>query len=331
MSGLMFSQILWAKRWVWFELQSWELKEQASEFQPVSSFKSWSLAWWKRTAMANYSPYPGAYPGRRNPVGKAPQGWSAALQARKYEDTEEALTSVQVKREAVADRASSENAGGGGGGAVIAPPQTSRRGASLPFMIQNLYMAPCKTGARSASVSYKIMEAKDGALIWTSFYGIALGSSAFQCVPPPPPMPFEGRPKKLQIAAAFNAAHEEGCACCVPQESALAPGFWKTVGFCEKAESEEGETTRKLLLSEVEREVKLMSPIERTGAIFGWRRAGSALLPSRTCHLSSMYKRHRHAPLMLSGEMAIEARVRNGKLHDSSFGQIDLQARSFST
>mmetsp|Transcript_13026 Transcript_13026/g.14123 ORF Transcript_13026/g.14123 Transcript_13026/m.14123 type:complete len:106 (-) Transcript_13026:192-509(-) len=87
--------------------------------------------------MANYSPYPGAYPGRRNPVGKAPQGWSAALQARKYE--EEALTSVQVKREAVADRASSENAGGGGGG-----------GASLPFMIQNLYMAPCKTGASTA-------------------------------------------------------------------------------------------------------------------------------------------------------------------------------------
>ena len=27
----------------------------------------------------------GAYPGRRNPAGKAPQGWSAALQARKYE------------------------------------------------------------------------------------------------------------------------------------------------------------------------------------------------------------------------------------------------------
>ena len=28
---------------------------------------------------------PGAYPGRRTQAGKAPQGWSAALQTRKYE------------------------------------------------------------------------------------------------------------------------------------------------------------------------------------------------------------------------------------------------------
>eukprot|EP00434_Breviolum_minutum_P021276 symbB.v1.2.018771.t1/scaffold1497.1/size115462/11 len=91
--------------------------------------------------MATYSPYPGAYPGRRNPAGKAPQGWSAALQARKYEmHEEEALTPVQLKREAVADRASSDSAGGSGGGG----------GASLPFMIQNLYLAPSKPGASTA-------------------------------------------------------------------------------------------------------------------------------------------------------------------------------------
>lgn len=54
-------------------------------------------------------------------------------------------------------------------------------------------------------------------------------------VPPPPLPPSEGRSKKLQLAAAFNAAHEEGCACCVPEKSSLAPGFWKTVGFGEKA------------------------------------------------------------------------------------------------
>ena len=91
-----------------------------------------------RSVMANFSPYPGAYPGRRNPASKAPQGWSAALQTRKYE--EEALTPVQVKREAVADRASPEGGGGGGGGG----------GANLPFMIQNLYLAPCKTATSTA-------------------------------------------------------------------------------------------------------------------------------------------------------------------------------------
>ena len=91
-----------------------------------------------RSVMATFNPYPGAYPGRRNPAGKAPQGWSAALQTRKYE--EEALTPVQVKREAIADRASPESGGGGGGGG----------GASLPFMIQNLYLAPCKTATSTA-------------------------------------------------------------------------------------------------------------------------------------------------------------------------------------
>lgn len=38
----------------------------------------------------------GAYPGRRNPAGKAPQGWSAALQARKYE-MHEAHQCVQTR------------------------------------------------------------------------------------------------------------------------------------------------------------------------------------------------------------------------------------------
>ncbi|CAJ1360373.1 unnamed protein product [Effrenium voratum] len=91
--------------------------------------------------MANYSPYPGAYPGRRTQAGKAPQGWSAALQTRKYED--DVLTPVEMKREAIADRASPESSGGGGGGG-------GGGGARLPFMIQNLYLSPMKTGAGEA-------------------------------------------------------------------------------------------------------------------------------------------------------------------------------------
>ena len=37
------------------------------------------------------------------------------------------------------------------------------------------------------------------------------------------------------MAGAFNAAHAEGCECCVPKESALKPGFWRDVGFGEQA------------------------------------------------------------------------------------------------
>eukprot|EP00439_Symbiodinium_sp_Y106_P060412 s1985_g8.t3 len=93
-----------------------------------------------RCDMATYSPYPGPYPGRRNPASKAPQGWSAAMQSRRYE--EEALAPVDIKREAVADRASSDSAGGGGGG--------GGGGAKLPFMIQNLYLSPGKVGPGAA-------------------------------------------------------------------------------------------------------------------------------------------------------------------------------------
>eukprot|EP00931_Biecheleriopsis_adriatica_P068972 TRINITY_DN42865_c0_g1_i1.p2 TRINITY_DN42865_c0_g1~~TRINITY_DN42865_c0_g1_i1.p2 ORF type:complete len:109 (-),score=13.41 TRINITY_DN42865_c0_g1_i1:37-363(-) len=87
--------------------------------------------------MATYSPYPGAYPAGRSPSSKAPVGWSAALQSRRLE--EETFSSVQARREAVADRAAGGGAGGGGGG--------GGGGANLPFMIQNLYLAPCKAGS----------------------------------------------------------------------------------------------------------------------------------------------------------------------------------------
>ncbi|CAK9027786.1 unnamed protein product [Durusdinium trenchii] len=97
--------------------------------------------------MANFSPYPGVFSGRRNPSGKAPHGWSAALQSRKYE--EDALTPLENKREAVADKASSESASGGGGG-----------GAQLPFMIQNLYLAPLKPAAGPAYTMTR-MQPKD--------------------------------------------------------------------------------------------------------------------------------------------------------------------------
>ena len=43
------------------------------------------------------------------------------------------------------------------------------------------------------------------------------------------------RAGKIDLAAAFNAAHAEGCACCVPKQSALKPGFWRDVGFGEEA------------------------------------------------------------------------------------------------
>mmetsp|Transcript_24545 Transcript_24545/g.46335 ORF Transcript_24545/g.46335 Transcript_24545/m.46335 type:complete len:208 (-) Transcript_24545:164-787(-) len=95
--------------------------------------------------------------------------------------------------------------------------------------------------------------------------------AAVEEIPPPP----AGLPRgKLGIAAAFNAAHAEDCECCVPRESALKPGFWKDVGFEEKAQTPEGENLRKILIREVEEEARDMSPIERTGAIFGWKRAG---------------------------------------------------------
>eukprot|EP00913_Durusdinium_trenchii_P001201 g1105.t1 len=70
-----------------------------------------------------------------------------ALQSRKYE--EDALTPLENKREAVADKASSESASGGGGG-----------GAQLPFMIQNLYLAPLKPAAGPAYTMTR-MQPKD--------------------------------------------------------------------------------------------------------------------------------------------------------------------------
>mmetsp|Transcript_61942 Transcript_61942/g.144151 ORF Transcript_61942/g.144151 Transcript_61942/m.144151 type:complete len:102 (+) Transcript_61942:55-360(+) len=79
--------------------------------------------------MASYGGYRGA---REEPAmprsGKAPAGWSAAGTSRRFE---EELARNQ-KHEAVADRA---GGGGGGGG-----------GAKLPFMIEDLYMQPVKTG-----------------------------------------------------------------------------------------------------------------------------------------------------------------------------------------
>lgn len=94
--------------------------------------------------------------------------------------------------------------------------------------------------------------------------------------PPPNSEIYPGRqaPPKLQIAADFNAGHKEDCECCVPTKSSLKPGFWKKVGLSEQADSEEGESTRAALLLEVEKEIQLMNPIERTGSVFGWRRAG---------------------------------------------------------
>ncbi|CAK9027788.1 unnamed protein product [Durusdinium trenchii] len=94
-----------------------------------------------------------------------------------------------------------------------------------------------------------------------------------------PPMPVrlrEGKPGKgkLRISDAFNSAHAEGCECCQPSSSTLEPGFWRKVGFGEQAESQESQNVRLILLSEVEKEAEVMSPIERTGAIYGWKRAG---------------------------------------------------------
>eukprot|EP00439_Symbiodinium_sp_Y106_P049593 s3353_g6.t1 len=95
----------------------------------------------------------------------------------------------------------------------------------------------------------------------------------------PPPAPFAAEQRmaargKIDMAGAFNAAHAEGCECCVPKESALKPGFWRDVGFGEQAETTEGESLRRTFLREVEEEAEAMSPIERTAAIFGWKRAG---------------------------------------------------------
>ncbi|CAE7451888.1 unnamed protein product [Symbiodinium natans] len=100
---------------------------------------------------------------------------------------------------------------------------------------------------------------------------------------PPPPVPFVAAPRvaargKLDIAAAFNAAHAEGCECCLPKQSALKPGFWQDVGFGIKAETSEGQIVRETLIREVEEEAQAMSPIERTAAIFGWKRAGDMAL-----------------------------------------------------
>ncbi|CAE7255052.1 unnamed protein product [Symbiodinium pilosum] len=103
--------------------------------------------------------------------------------------------------------------------------------------------------------------------------------------PPPPPAPFMAAPRvaargtrKLDLAATFNAAHAEGCECCAPKESALKPGFWHDVGFGEQAETSTGQTARQTLVQEVEEEASVMSPIERTAAIFGWKRAGDMAL-----------------------------------------------------
>lgn len=100
---------------------------------------------------------------------------------------------------------------------------------------------------------------------------------------PPPPAPFAAEQRmaargKIDLAAAFNAAHAEGCECCVPKQSALKPGFWRDVGFGEEAETPEGESLRRTFLQEVEEEAEAMSPIERTAAIFGWKRAGDMAL-----------------------------------------------------
>mmetsp|Transcript_97824 Transcript_97824/g.174251 ORF Transcript_97824/g.174251 Transcript_97824/m.174251 type:complete len:105 (-) Transcript_97824:58-372(-) len=96
--------------------------------------------------MSKYIPYPGTYPGARAVSSKAPVGWSAATQTRQFEDVH--LAPVQVKREAVADRAADESADSGGGG------------ARLPFMIQNMYLAPGKTGSGAVYTQTR-MQPKD--------------------------------------------------------------------------------------------------------------------------------------------------------------------------
>mmetsp|Transcript_50207 Transcript_50207/g.116579 ORF Transcript_50207/g.116579 Transcript_50207/m.116579 type:complete len:102 (+) Transcript_50207:49-354(+) len=79
--------------------------------------------------MASYGGYRGAREEAQAPrSGKAPIGWSAAETSRRFE----AEPVRYQKHEAVADRA---GGGGGGGG-----------GAKLPFMIEDLYMQPVKTG-----------------------------------------------------------------------------------------------------------------------------------------------------------------------------------------
>ncbi|CAE8622932.1 unnamed protein product [Polarella glacialis] len=86
--------------------------------------------------MASYS---SAYHGARAELsGKAPSGWSAAQTSSRR--SEEVMDMAGARRDAVADRAAAEGGGGGGGGG----------GARLPFMIQNLYLAPCKTGSGPA-------------------------------------------------------------------------------------------------------------------------------------------------------------------------------------
>jgi len=80
--------------------------------------------------MATYGGYRGAREGAAPPrSGKAPTGWSAAETTRRHED--DAATRFE-RHEAVADRA---GGGGGGGG-----------GAKLPFMVEDIYIQPVKTG-----------------------------------------------------------------------------------------------------------------------------------------------------------------------------------------
>ncbi|CAJ1360371.1 unnamed protein product [Effrenium voratum] len=74
-------------------------------------------------------------------------------------------------------------------------------------------------------------------------------------LPPPPPAGAArpdraGKPGKLQIAADFN----------------------EDVGF-EKVEGTESDLLQ-ILQAEVEKRAEVMSPIERTGEVFGWKRAG---------------------------------------------------------
>uniref|UniRef100_A0A6T1CTI2 Uncharacterized protein n=1 Tax=Alexandrium monilatum TaxID=311494 RepID=A0A6T1CTI2_9DINO len=80
--------------------------------------------------MASHGGYRGAREGAAPPRNsKAPMNWSAAETTRRREEEESARFE---KHEAVADRA----AGGGGGGG----------GAKLPFMVDDIYLQPAKTG-----------------------------------------------------------------------------------------------------------------------------------------------------------------------------------------
>mmetsp|Transcript_8938 Transcript_8938/g.11723 ORF Transcript_8938/g.11723 Transcript_8938/m.11723 type:complete len:99 (-) Transcript_8938:123-419(-) len=77
--------------------------------------------------MSSYGSYRGARESTAPPrSGKAPMNWSAAETSRRHEED---ATRFE-RHDAVADRA-----GGGGGG-----------GAKLPFMVDDIYIQPVKTG-----------------------------------------------------------------------------------------------------------------------------------------------------------------------------------------